>query len=368
MNSLLKKINFDLKSKNIFISSIIDYKNNSSRCKVTCKEHGNAWEWGNPWIPSIQQLKSGFNCPKCIGNYRKTEAEIILEINTILKKTSLSLISIINYKNVESRTIVHCKEHGNSSLWANPWNPKIKDLKSNKHSCPKCAGNYQPTKEEIINEVNSTLKNEKQTYFIKDIPNYKNSQSRCIMTCSIHGDSDSWEKHWTPTIAKVKAGRGCTKCSNELGDLHKLLKADLKESLQSFTNLYFVKFKFKNNHFYKVGITNRTLELRFPKTRLEKSGLSIVESNIYYLPSFLALTAEKFLLNNYQNFNKRQDILNEIGLGGATECFNSELKININDVIKETKNSFKTILSNAKLNINISNQKFTKIINHFNYS
>lgn len=190
-----------------------EYKNNNSKCIVECKIHGNGNEWGTPWNPTVSKLKSGRNCPKCMKKYKFTEQEIIEELNHKLKDR-YKIIGFVDgkYKNINSKCIVECKIHGNGNKWGNPWTPTVYSLKFG-NNCPKCVNRYKHTEQEILKELNSELKNKyKISGFVNNV--YKDSNSKCIIECKVHGNGGKWGTPWNPTVSKLRAGENCPKCVN----------------------------------------------------------------------------------------------------------------------------------------------------------
>ena len=134
----LDELNTLLKGQYTITGFVDGFKGTNSRCIVTCEKHGNGLEWGNPWNPTVSELKRGKQCPKCSNKYKYTEQETINELNETFKGQYTITGFIDGFKTQKSRCEITCNIHGKGSDWETPWNPKIKDLKDGR-GCPKCS-------------------------------------------------------------------------------------------------------------------------------------------------------------------------------------------------------------------------------------
>lgn len=263
--------------------------------------------------------------------------------NTVLKEKSFKIVSIHGKPTIRNTCSMFCDIHGFGDSWGNPWNPTIRSLKQGK-GCPKCSKRYQYLEDEIINNINSeVLVNKSVT--LKSIVDYQNTNSRCIMTCTVHGDSDNWDKHWIPRISDLKYGVGCPKCAHELKDIYKLFNQPNDEGFNTKTKLYFIKFKRKNKTFSKIGITQQEIHQRFKPCNLKNANLEIVDYETLELPTLKALLLEFYLLNKFSDLKEYQPSLKNYNIGGSTECFNSDIntKIDLNEEIKHLEMNAKSI-------------------------
>ena len=206
----LYSVNNEINKKIKVLGFINKYKGARTRCIMYCEEHGNGNDWGNPWNPACNNLKTGFGCPKCAGNYKETELEAIFDIKNNINKSLMFLSFIGKYSHRKTKCLINCKIHGNGNDWGNPWIPTFKDLK-NGQGCPKCSKRYTESEKESLENINNII-NDKLTV-LKFIGKYKGIETRCVMNCKKHGNGDKWENPWNPTYEKLKSGRSCPKCS-----------------------------------------------------------------------------------------------------------------------------------------------------------
>lgn len=146
-----------------------------------------------------------------------------------------------------------------------------------RHGCNKCSTNTLKTNKQYHYEL---FKNEIDAIPIEE---YSGANTSILHEC-INGHI------WSITpSALLNRKRGCPSCST----------SGFNESKPAI--LYLVSFEYNDTLFYKVGITNRTVEERYSEESCEKLRLSIVWEAYYELGKD-ARKEEKKLLNKYHNF------------------------------------------------------------------
>ena len=202
--------------------SLTKYINNKKKIKIVCKEHG-IFEQS-----PIKHLK-GQSCPKC-----KTE-----KIKITLTKSLEQFIndskkihrdkydySLVDYKGSFHRVKIICKEHG--IFEQSP----VSNLQGN--GCKKCADIIISTKlssntEDFIKKSNIVHNN----FYNYNKTIYKNSTSRVIITCPIHGDFEQ-----IPNSHLL--GCGCSNCQKSKGELK------IKKYLDDNNFIYKEQHRFDN--------------------------------------------------------------------------------------------------------------------------
>lgn len=356
-NSLEKinEINKVVRS-NLTIIGFIDgqYKSLKSKAIVTCQIHGKGCDFANPWNPIVETLKNGFNCPKCAGKYSPTTEEAILEINQKIDK-NLKAIGFVggSYKTQKTNTIIECKVHGRGCDFANPWNPTFDKLKMG-FGCPKCAGQYSPTTEEALKEINQLISPDLNVIgFVGG--KYKSQKTKTIIECKIHGRGCHFEKPWNPVFYSLKVYNGCPICSVEKQAINDLLKNPVH--CNSKRNIYFITFKnLKNNQiFYKIGITNeKGYKKRFNK--LNKDNVEILDAQEIQTTNLIALLTEYYVLTQFKEYKKYMFHVLKHNHGGS-ECFSYDLTkiLTLEEMIETAKDNFENIIKNFDLkNINLN--------------
>lgn len=255
--------------------------------------------------------------------------------------------SLVVYKNTETKVTLICSIHGkfiqtpHSHLTGN--------------GCPKCSGKEQGTKESFIEKA---VKVHNKLYNYDKVV-YKDSQTKVIITCPIHGDFEQ-------TPAMHVSGRGCKRCAsvtctedfiyksnivhNNKYDYSKSVYINFKTPIEiickehgSFfqrptdhTNnrgcpycaktgydcskpgiLYYVSID--NGFAYKIGITNKTVETRFTAKELER--ISILRTWKFDDGQEAYNMEQKILKEFYDSRYTGDNLL----LNGNTELFNRDV-------------------------------------------
>ena len=165
--------------------SKLEYVNRDTKVIIICKEHGY-------FTQSPEVHKNGGGCPKCAGNIKFTLDEIIIEFEKIHNQEYD--YSLVDYKNANTKVKIVCKIHG---LFE-----QIPSEHKNGGGCPKCAGNYLLSQDEVIER----FEEEHKERYIYDKVEYINSLTKIIIICKIHGEFEqSPIGHYN--------GQGCPYCT-----------------------------------------------------------------------------------------------------------------------------------------------------------
>lgn len=170
--------------------SLVEYKNNTTKVKITCKEHGVFEQIPNNHISQKQ------GCPICAGNKLMNDFEFIEKAKNV--HGNIYDYSMVNYTGNKNKIIIKCNKHG-----------KFKQ-KPNQHlngnGCPKCAGVGRTT-EDFIKDA--SYKHDDKYDYSKTI--YKRYDTPIKIICPIHGEFEQ-----KPYIHLM--GSGCQKCSESKGE------------------------------------------------------------------------------------------------------------------------------------------------------
>jgi exonuclease VII small subunit len=203
-----------------------------------CEVHGNGWLWGTPWMPSISTLKNGIGCPKCAGRYRRSEEEMWWALKSLGSKTGASLLPLnTEYLGNQTSYQITCKKHGDSGKWGSPYSSKA-DLMLNSGfvECPKCLNHFSMSSDEKIEVLNQSLSEEpfKAVRWVHDTST--GIDDRLIMSCSKHGDSQSWGNPWNPTLYQMKSGGKCPKCAGNYKPTEEEFAELIEEKIANLNN------------------------------------------------------------------------------------------------------------------------------------
>jgi len=230
--------------------SLIDYKNNKTKVKIICKEHGIFEQ-----TPKNHLIGQG--CPNCKYKYMNiTKQELILELNKLHNNKYEYIFEIDKFN---SRTIldIKCKIHGS---FKQPLYVHIKG-----HGCSKCNGGVRSNKNDFIKKSNKIHNNK----FDYSIVNYIRANDKVKIICKEHGVFEQ-----TPN--KHLLGRGCPFCKMSKGE--NIIKGYLdNKSINYEQQKMFEGCKYKRNlkfDFY-LPLYNICVEYdgeqHFEKYRFEKN-------------------------------------------------------------------------------------------------
>jgi len=313
----------------------IEGNRNKARCHMTCSEHGNGDEWGNPWRPTVNDVDNGYGCPKCQGNYRKTalEAQSHVNKNLTIRGFHHNVIGFVDeYIGKESLCQIHCEKHGDANIWENPWQPRLHDLNMKRIDCLKCSGEYNLGESEAKDAINHFIapKNIRVNGFDRFFLNEKVNSSRCIMHCHIHGSGNVYTPQWRPTLGDLKSGTGCPLCGFEGRMLQHCLTHTELFSLPRYLYYLTLKVKGTEKRIYKIGVRTRPLlSSRYSLIQLKNSGLSPESEWIQCYPNIITLLVEYWILHTNARFLHYQPLMRRRGIEGATECFNVDISADI---------------------------------------
>jgi len=207
------------KAKNVhgnkYDYSLVEYKNNKTKIKVICKEHG-IFE-----TRPDQHINRKSGCPKCANNILYSTDDFIEKANLI--HNNKYDYSIVDYKNAHIKIKIICPEHG------------IFEQKPSSHllgdGCSKCSNKYNYTTEEFIEKANK-IHNKKYDY---SLTKYTKSQNKIKIICEKHG---IFEQKASSHLQGFK----CPKCYNDK---------------KTYTTNIFIKLSnIKHNNFYDYSLVN----------------------------------------------------------------------------------------------------------------
>ncbi|OQX93202.1 MAG: hypothetical protein B6I17_03770 [Tenericutes bacterium 4572_104] len=174
-----------IKHGNRYDYSLVDYKGNRIKVKIICKEHG-------VFEQTPCSHLQGSNCLICSGNKKITTKEFIEK--AIIKHGNRYDYSLVNYKNTDSEIKITCKEHG--VFEQTPYS----HLRGG--NCSRCSGTKKLTTEEFIEKAIIKHGN-RYDYSLVD---YKGNKIKVKIICKEHGVFEQIP------YSHLNSG-GCSKCS-----------------------------------------------------------------------------------------------------------------------------------------------------------
>lgn len=264
------------------------YTNSKTKLLITCSTHGDFLQ-----NPTNHYTKSG--CPKCAGSgfIRKTE-EIITEFKAV--HGELYDYSLVAYTNEDTHVNITCNIHGQ-------FRQQPKGHKQGQ-GCPKCAIDARRITQDTV--IKRFQEAHADTYDYAEV-NYTCKDNKVRIICKEHGVFEQRAAdHWK--------GIGCQKCS----------KNGFDGSLIGY--LYYLSVD--NGKAFKIGITNRSVGVRFTITDLKT--IEVLEV-IKFSEGRHARDSEQRILKNYQEYKYTGPALLS---SGNTELFYTDIRkvINVNSI------------------------------------
>ena len=232
--------------------SMVEYVNNATKVKISCSEHG-------VFEQTPANHLNGNGCPKCGGTSKSNTLEFIEKSRTIHgDKYDYSEVDYINNK---TKVKILCFQHGAFEQTPN-------SHLSGK-GCPNCKKSNIPA----FIEKSRTIHGDKYDYSEVD---YINNYTKVKISCSQHGIFEQ-----SPN-SHLK-GHGCPTCAKE--------KSQYEKYKNKPTTLYYIKI----GDFFKIGLTQTSIENRFKKEI--GSGLNIeIIKTLEFKDGYDALLLEQRIL------------------------------------------------------------------------
>lgn len=258
--------------------SKVVYTKSSEKVIIGCKLHGDFMQTPN-------KHKNGRGCRLCNGGSQLTNAEFIVRAAAVHNYKYLYYKTM--YTSMRDTVIITCPQHGDFEILA--------EMHTNKaRGCKKCSGRYRMTEEEFTAEA-AKVHGNRYDYSLVD---YKTSETHVNIQCEVHGIFEQ-------TPYKHLTGQGCPACnhggfaSNKPGTLYYL--------------------KINNGEAYKIGITNKSVELRFTPTELKT--IEVIHT-WHYKNGKDCYMQEQDILKKYVKYKYTgPDLL----VSGNTELFNCDV-------------------------------------------
>lgn len=144
---------------------------------------------GHTWSAAYHSLKGGSGCPHCYGNYPKQ----LEDYHDLADRFGFQFVGPYPI-NVLTKTTWKCSN-------GHYWKSRFNDI-SNGVGCPICYGNFPKGPDDY-----ASLADERNLIWIGPKP--ANTSSKTFWECQN-------EHTWESTYSKVRSGRGCPICSNEI--------------------------------------------------------------------------------------------------------------------------------------------------------
>jgi hypothetical protein len=266
LNNIMKKEGFTLLD---WVGGV--YKDQLTRCYVSCDIHGDGNDWGTPWTPTYGTLMAGNRCPKCAKNYIPSKEEYLNNVRSIIKRDQQPGHDILHvkgfvgeYKNIHSILNIECEKHG-VVLTRKGAHPALKKTLSQGVACSYCRKGTSPDAHPHLSSKDTSKKTKrknknvqvandarpptalsnktnirvarnqgetplnghslpkKQLKHLKNIGltlagwvdvEYNGRGTECLVSCHKHGNCWEWVTPWFPRYQYLPDLLGCAKCTS----------------------------------------------------------------------------------------------------------------------------------------------------------
>lgn len=292
--------------------SLVEYKHCESKVTIICPVHGSFSQ-----SPRSHLQGKGQGCIKCGGREKKTTKSFVQQAIAIYGDTYD--YSLVEYVNDKTKIKIACRTHG------------IFEQLPNNHlrvgGCAKCGADRRgfkcrTTKSSFVEQARFIHGN---TYGYS-LVEYVNARTAVSIICPKHNlFSQTPETHLK--------GSGCPNC------------AEYGFNPSKSAIIYLLKFQTDIASFWKIGITNRTVQERF---RIDDTS-RIVAGYQWECEGSKAREIEQEILRKYRRY-QLNCLFPLLSYGGDTECFN--LNLPHRKIIKEITAKLET--QHQKVHIGLS--------------
>lgn len=263
-----------------------EWKNANTEVIIQCPKHGLFYQ-----LPVVHLRGAG--CPKCGVEYVSQQRKKNNEVFTAQARLVHGAIydyQKVNYLNARENVIITCKLHGDFL--------QTPDAHLCGASCNKCADIIRADKKRLtINDYiirARIIHGDKYDYSKTD---YTSMNDEITIICSEHGP-------FKQRPGNHLNGNGCPLCAN----------SGIKMEAPGI--MYYLRIQHENLFFWKIGITNRTIEQRFMK---DVKKIEVVKT-WYYERMIDGYKEEQKILKEFKAYRVTQ-YLGVLSRGGNTELF-----------------------------------------------
>ena len=202
--------------------SLVEYKNNKTKVKIICPEHGIFEQRPDSHIIG--------GCLECSGNKKMTKDDFIKK--SIKKHGDKYDYSLVEYKNSHQKVKIICPEHGVFN--------QIVASHINGRGCYECLPNFGYTEETIIAKFNE-VHNNRYDYSLVE---YKNSHQKVKIICKRHGifEQKPFKHIQNQGCPICKLSKGILKICNILDNNN--INYEIEESIEGCVSKNNIKLRF----------------------------------------------------------------------------------------------------------------------------
>lgn len=200
---------------NKYIYDFTDYKNINSKIKIICPTHGEFYQ-------RVFDHLCGHGCLLCgiekNADKKRNKLNFLIDKANKIHNFSYDYSLLKDYKSMHDSVNIICPAHGQFSL-------SLHSHINKKRGCRLCAlERSKDTKKDFVNKSNKIH----NFFYNYDEVDYKNSKTKVIIKCPIHGDFNQ------RPMDHINSKQGCPICSESRGE--KEIRRILRELDISFVS------------------------------------------------------------------------------------------------------------------------------------
>lgn len=260
-----------------------NYINSSKGMKARC------YTAGHVVYPHLSTIKRGGGCEKCSGKAKLSDKEIRRRVKE-KHGSRIKFLHRVDSDSIDSHARFAC-------ICEHEWTTNLGNVINSSTGCPNCARNIALSKR----IVNKRLKDNGRS--VKMLGEYVNARTSSLFRCLIC----DWE--WRVCPDNVLRVSDCPECA----------VSGFKSNKSAI--MYYIKVEYRQKTYYKIGITNFTVEKRFAGKDLKKITILKIWK---YKKGSVALKKEQGVLKRYRKYRYKGNV-KIFKKGGNTELFTRDV-------------------------------------------
>jgi hypothetical protein len=302
---------------NLYDYSEVVYQNAQTPVKIRCEKHG--------WFEQApgNHLR-GAGCPKCaiikVHNLQRKDSDLFISEARAVHGDRYDY-SLVQYNGTNKEVEIVCRKHGEFRQ------KPVSHLKG--HGCNECGNENSSGKQKMsVDEFIMRARETHGNFYDYSLVDYKTARSKVKIICPLHGIFEQQPD------SHINQKSGCSICADEAlpgaYSLKRLLKD--KELAEKDAILYYLYFSDKNEVYYKVGITQTSIKVRYSGHE-KNTGYKYQVLAIKKMRLLDAFKAEQFLIEKHAKYSsykpKKKIRKSRSSITGHTECFSQPLPKNL---------------------------------------
>ena len=281
-----------------------DYTNAKAKVRIICPIHGEFWQTPDKHINCRQ------GCPYCGGKKKPTTEEYLQKVNKV--HNGKYDYSETVYQNKNSKICIICHQKDENGIEHGKFY-QIAHNHLNGNGCPKCAGKYRYTTDEIIEKFRIVHNNIYDYSKVK----YHNTKTKVCIICPEHGE------FWQAPYHHLN-GNGCPHCKESL----------FEKRVAQFFKENGIQYMEHANCILFPWLHKQHLDFYLPKYNIAIE----CQGEQHYFPVDFAGKGEEWAINKFKQIQKLDEeklkLCNENGVKLLYIKFDDDIEVIIKNILK----------------------------------